>query len=70
MTLWLTLLLVWAVGIPVAVLLATATAAHTYQRRRARCAPLVDRWHAALPRRCERRRRPRGLGALHARRPV
>jgi hypothetical protein len=70
MTLWLTLLLVWTVGIPVAVLLATATAAHTYERRLARCLPVVDRWHAAVSRRCERRRRPRSPNALHARRPV
>jgi hypothetical protein len=70
MTLWLTLLLVWTVGIPVGVMLAAAAAAHRSERRMARCVPVADRWHAALPRRCERRWRPRSLSALHARRPV
>lgn len=70
MTVWLILLLVWTVGIPVAVLLATAAAAHSSERRMARCVRVADDWHATLPRRCERRWRPRSLSALHARRPV
>jgi hypothetical protein len=57
MTIWLTLLLVWTTGIPIALFVAASLTARLYERRLARRAAIADSWKAAPPHRCEQRRR-------------
>jgi hypothetical protein len=67
MTLWLTLLLVWTTGIPVAVFAAATLTAHLHERRLSRLPGL--RGFALRPAQpCHRRVHTNGMAFAHSRR--